>query len=81
MVRKRGPDHRGPSSVAVRRPASQAVPLLGKKEDLESLVRLIEAGDVAPVVGRTLPLVEVPEALRYVGGGHARGKTVIVVSA
>lgn len=54
---------------------------LGKKEDLESLVRLIEAGDVAPVVGRTLPLVEVPEALRYVGGGHARGKTVIVVSA
>lgn len=50
---------------------------LGKKEDLESLVDLIEAGEVSPVVGRTFSLIEVPQAVAYVGEGHARGKTVV----
>lgn len=51
---------------------------LGKKEDLESLLRLIEAGEVSPVVGRTFALVETPEAVTYVGEGHVRGKAVVV---
>jgi NADPH:quinone reductase-like Zn-dependent oxidoreductase len=33
-----------------------------------------------PVIDRTYPLSEVPEAIRYWGQGHARGKVVITVS-
>src|SRR5918998_2473047 len=49
------------------------------KEDLQSLMQLIEAGKLTPVIDRTYPLSEVPEALRYLEEGHARGKVVISV--
>ena len=38
---------------------------------------LIEAGKVTPVVDKTYPLSEAPEAIRYLRDGHARGKIVI----
>ena len=47
------------------------------KEDLQYLKELIEAGKVTPVIDRTYPLMEVPEAIRYLEEGHARGKVVI----
>ena len=50
-----------------------------KFEDLVVLKELIEAGKVTPVIGRTYPLRETPEAVGHVGGGHARGKVVITV--
>jgi NADPH:quinone reductase-like Zn-dependent oxidoreductase len=40
---------------------------------------LLEAGEVTPVIDRTYPLAEVPEAMRYLEEGHARGKVVITV--
>jgi NADPH:quinone reductase-like Zn-dependent oxidoreductase len=43
------------------------------------LAGLIEAGKVTPVIDRTYPLSETPEALRYLEAGHARGKVVITV--
>jgi NADPH:quinone reductase-like Zn-dependent oxidoreductase len=43
------------------------------------LKELIEAGKVTPVVDRTYPLREVPEAMRYLERGQARGKVVIRV--
>ena len=46
---------------------------------LASMVELIEAGKVVPVINRRYPLSEVPEALRYFGEGHAKGKVVITV--
>ena len=49
------------------------------KEDLAALKELIEAGKVTPVIDRKYPLSEVPEAIRYLEGGHARGKVVITV--
>jgi len=52
---------------------------VGRQEDLHFLKELIEAGSVTPVVDRTYPLSEVPEAIRYVEEGHARGKVVITV--
>jgi NADPH:quinone reductase-like Zn-dependent oxidoreductase len=57
------------------------VPLAAKrsKERLAALTDLIEAGKVTPVIDRTYPLSEVPEAIRYVGEGHAQGKIVITV--
>jgi NADPH:quinone reductase-like Zn-dependent oxidoreductase len=48
-------------------------------EDMLVLKELIEAGKVTPVIDRTYPLREVPEAIRYLVEGHARGKVVISV--
>jgi NADPH:quinone reductase-like Zn-dependent oxidoreductase len=48
-----------------------------KQEDLQALAEMIEARTVAPVVGKTYPLIEAPEAIRYPAGGHARGRVVI----
>ncbi len=50
------------------------------KEDLVFVKGLIEAGKVVPVIDRSYPLREVPEALRYLEDGHARGKIVITVA-
>jgi NADPH:quinone reductase-like Zn-dependent oxidoreductase len=53
---------------------------LPKTQDLVVLKELIEAGKVTPVIDRTYPLSETPEAMRYVGKGHASGKVVITVA-
>jgi NADPH:quinone reductase-like Zn-dependent oxidoreductase len=50
-----------------------------KKEDLDFLQEVFEAGKIVPVIDRHYPLSELPEALRYLEGGHARGKVVITV--
>jgi NADPH:quinone reductase-like Zn-dependent oxidoreductase len=47
--------------------------------DLVVLKELIEAGKVTPVIDRTFPLSETPEAIRYVGERSTQGKTVITV--
>jgi NADPH:quinone reductase-like Zn-dependent oxidoreductase len=43
------------------------------------LEELFEAGKVVPVIDRRYPLSEVPEALRYLEEGHAKGKVVITL--
>ena len=48
-------------------------------EDMIVLNELIESGKVTPVIDRTYPLSEVPEAIRYLQEGHAQGKVVITV--
>jgi NADPH:quinone reductase-like Zn-dependent oxidoreductase len=48
-------------------------------EDMIVLKELIETGKVTPVIDRTYPLSEVPEAIRYMRNGHARGKVVITI--
>jgi len=48
-------------------------------EDMMALKELIESGKVMPVIDRTYPLAEVPEAIRYLEEGHAKGKVVITV--
>ena len=49
------------------------------QKDLVIVKELLEAGKVKPVIDRRYPLSEVPEALRYYEGRHARGKVVITV--
>jgi len=49
------------------------------KEDLTVLRDLIEAGKVTPVIDRRYALREVPDAIRYLETGRARGKVVITV--
>jgi NADPH:quinone reductase-like Zn-dependent oxidoreductase len=48
-------------------------------EDLVALKELLEAGKLTPVMDRTYPLAETPQALTHVGEGHARGKVAITV--
>ena len=48
-----------------------------KPEDLAFVASLLESGQVVPVVEATYPLGDVPDALRYLGEGHAHGKLVI----
>jgi NADPH:quinone reductase-like Zn-dependent oxidoreductase len=52
---------------------------LPNKENLVTLKELVESGKVTPVIDRTYPLSETPEAIGYLGEGHARGKVVITV--
>jgi NADPH:quinone reductase-like Zn-dependent oxidoreductase len=47
--------------------------------DLVALTELLESGRLTPVIDRTYPLVEVPEAIRYFEEGHTRGKIVITI--
>ena len=56
-------------------------PVVSKEvhEDLLALAALVEAGEVTPVVGKTYPLVDAPEAIRELERGHATGKIVITV--
>ena len=49
------------------------------KKDLTIMRELMEAGKVTPVIDKRYSLSEVPEAIRYVEEGHARGKVVITL--
>jgi NADPH:quinone reductase-like Zn-dependent oxidoreductase len=48
-------------------------------EDLEVMGKLLEEGTVRSVIDRRYDLAEAPEALAYLGEGHARGKVVIAI--
>jgi NADPH:quinone reductase-like Zn-dependent oxidoreductase len=51
----------------------------GSKENLAALKELTESGKLMPAIDRTYPLSEAPDAIRYLEGGHARGKVVITI--
>jgi NADPH:quinone reductase-like Zn-dependent oxidoreductase len=48
-------------------------------EDLEYLGKLVEEGQITTRIERTYSLDEVPEAMRYLGDGHAKAKLIIIV--
>jgi NADPH:quinone reductase-like Zn-dependent oxidoreductase len=70
-------------AVALSRLVGQRLRMLSstpRQGDLESLRELIDAGKVTPLIDRTYPLSEVPEAIRYLVEGHGgAGKIVITV--
>jgi NADPH:quinone reductase-like Zn-dependent oxidoreductase len=49
------------------------------KDDLKFLGGLLEAEKVRSVIDRRYELSELPDALAYLGEGHARGKVVVTV--
>jgi NADPH:quinone reductase-like Zn-dependent oxidoreductase len=60
----------------------QRLTMLVSKEHhtyLEALRSLIEAGQLTPVIGRTCRLTDVPDAMRNLQAGHARGKIAITI--
>jgi NADPH:quinone reductase-like Zn-dependent oxidoreductase len=66
----------------IRRTTGKKIRILAVQpntEDVNFIKELSEAGKVTPVIDRTYPLSEVPDAIGYVGEGHAKGKVVISV--
>jgi len=49
------------------------------QEDLTTVGELMATGKITPVIDRQYSLNEVPEAIRYLEEGHARGKVVITL--
>jgi NADPH:quinone reductase-like Zn-dependent oxidoreductase len=52
---------------------------LEDRRNLQALTELVESGAVRPVIDRTYPLIEAPDAIRYLTEGHPAGKIVITV--
>jgi NADPH:quinone reductase-like Zn-dependent oxidoreductase len=50
-----------------------------KTAELLALRDLLERGEVVPVIDRQYPIAQLPDALRYLIEGHARGKIVVTV--
>jgi NADPH:quinone reductase-like Zn-dependent oxidoreductase len=49
------------------------------QNDLTLLADMMQSGKVTPVIDRRYKLSEVPEAIRYLEEGHARGKVIITL--
>jgi len=68
----------------IRRTSGKNLRLLAVQRNRKALVtitELCEAGRIVPVIDRRYPLNEVPEALRYLGEGRAKGKVVITLES
>jgi NADPH:quinone reductase-like Zn-dependent oxidoreductase len=67
--------------VLTRLGAQRLVSFIAKVRaaDLAALAELTETGKLTSVIDRVYPLHEVPDAIRYLEDGHARGKVVITV--
>ena len=63
----------------ISRNGTQEMGMLMPKDDetdLSIMKEMIEAGKVVPVIDRQYAFDEVPEAIRYLEKGHARGKVI-----
>ncbi len=66
----------------INRTSGKKVRLLAvqrNRKDLEDITELCTSGKIKPIIDKQYSLSEVPEALRYLGEGHAKGKIVITV--
>jgi hypothetical protein len=50
------------------------------KQDLTYLADLVQNGKMKVVIDKTYPLAQLPEAMRYLETGRARGKVVVTVA-
>ncbi len=70
--------------LMARTPFSRHMPKSGfsmpnKKESMAVLRELMEAGKITPIVGKTFPLAEAAQAIRYLANGRAVGRVVLTV--
>jgi NADPH:quinone reductase-like Zn-dependent oxidoreductase len=67
--------------VALSRLVGQRLRMLSSKPgqaDLQVLGELLEAGKLTPVIGRSYPLGEVPEAIRQMVEGRGGGGKIVI---
>jgi len=69
----------GMSLVNRHLPRAAGEPPPTKKDAMETLAAMLANGQLTPVIDRTYPLAEVPEAMAYLKSGEARGRIVIHV--
>jgi NADPH:quinone reductase-like Zn-dependent oxidoreductase len=50
------------------------------KKDIATTLELMESGQITATIDRCFPLQDVPEAMRYLGAEHSKGKVMIVMS-
>ncbi len=62
-------------------PKTKAFMAKPNPDDLTALAKMIESGEVRPIIERTYEFAEIAEALARQGEGHAQGKTVVAVEA
>ena len=65
-------------SLLMSQHGSMFIAKIGHK-DLDALRDFIEKGKITPVIDKTFPLSETPEAFRYLENEHAQGKVVITM--
>jgi NADPH:quinone reductase-like Zn-dependent oxidoreductase len=68
-------------AMALSRLVGRRLRMLSSKpnqEDLQTLRELAEAGKFSPVIGRSYPLGEVPEAIRQMVGGRGGGGKIVI---
>ena len=69
-------------ALVVTRFVGQRLTMLVSKErsaDLDALRPFLESGQVVPVIDRTYPVAEVPDAMRHLEAGLVRGKLAITI--
>jgi NADPH:quinone reductase-like Zn-dependent oxidoreductase len=69
-------------ALVLTRFVGQRLTMLVSKErssDLEALRSYLESGQVTPVIDRTYPVAEVPDAMRHLEAGLVRGKLAITI--
>jgi NADPH:quinone reductase-like Zn-dependent oxidoreductase len=62
--------------------SQKLVPLPLMKPDKQHMLDLkefLETGKVKPVIDRRYQLSELPDAISYLGEGHARGKIIVAI--
>ena len=61
--------------------SQKAIPFIAKsnQDDLKQLGELIATGKIKPIIDRRYSLTDVPDGMRYLEAGHARGKVIINV--
>ena len=79
LDRAAGSCGRRPSGVAAGQPEGGLLRGQVHPSGFPGPGELLEAGKLTPVIDRQYELAEVPAALNYLGGGHARAKVVITV--
>lgn len=69
----------GPFLRSIRKRKVRVLMVRRNREDLVTVTGLCQGGTLVPVIDRSYPLHEVPEALRHLGEGRAKGKLVITL--
>lgn len=67
----------------ISRTTKKKVGVLGvnfNKNDIATTLELMKSGQISATIDRCFPLQEVPDAMRYLGAAHSKGKVVIVMN-